>query len=113
VLIEAAAAGLPVVATNLPGITDAVVADGESGFLIPMDDVGAIARAVERLISDPSLSATIGASARVRSRLFGFESYCRSLKDFYLHVMGTKTKRPRASALCGRGSPRRRERTSV
>ncbi len=91
VLVEAAAAGLPVVATNLPGITDAVVTDGESGFLVPLDDVGALARAVERLISDPALRATMGASARARSHLFGFDAYCSRLRDFYLHVMGNKT----------------------
>lgn len=91
VLIEAAAAGLPVVVTNLPGITDTVVVDGETGFLVPPEDVGAIASAVERLISDPSLRATMSASARARSPLFGFESYCSRLKDFYLHVMGNKT----------------------
>jgi teichuronic acid biosynthesis glycosyltransferase TuaC len=90
VLIEAAAAGLPAVATNLPGITDTVVADGESGFLVPPDDVGATTRAIERLISDPSLRATMSASARARSRLFAFDRYCNSLKDFYLQVMETK-----------------------
>ena len=91
VLIEAAAAGLPAVATHLPGITDTVVVDGETGFLVPLDDVGAVARALERLISDPSLRARVSASARARSRQFGFDEYCSRLKDFYLQVMGNRT----------------------
>jgi glycosyltransferase involved in cell wall biosynthesis len=113
VLIEATAAGLPAVATNLPGITDTVVADGETGFLVPIGDVDAMARAVERLISDPSLRATMSTAARVRSRLFGFDEYCRRLKDFYLDVMRTGTQAPGASTLQGGGYPRRWERTSV
>ncbi|UCG42188.1 MAG: glycosyltransferase family 4 protein [candidate division WOR-3 bacterium] len=87
VLIEAAAAGLPAVATNLPGITDAVVVDGETGFLVPLEDVDAVTRAVNRLVSELSLRAQMGAAARVRSRLFNFENYCKRLKDFYLQVM--------------------------
>jgi glycosyltransferase involved in cell wall biosynthesis len=89
VLVEAMAAGLPVVATRLPGCTDNVVVDGETGFLTPLDDAGALTKSVERLISDPSLQARMSSSARVRSRLFGFESYCSRLKDFYLSIMGT------------------------
>ncbi|UCG42189.1 MAG: glycosyltransferase family 4 protein [candidate division WOR-3 bacterium] len=86
VLIEAAAAGLPSVATNLPGITDVVVVDGETGFLVPPENAGAVAKAVERIVSEPSLLARMSSSARSRSRLFNFESYCRRLKDFYLQV---------------------------
>jgi glycosyltransferase involved in cell wall biosynthesis len=92
VLVEAMAAGLPIAATKLPGCTDNVVVDGESGFLTPLDDAGALARSIERLISDPSLLARMSSSARGRSRLFGFESYCRKLKGFYLDVMRAKPK---------------------
>jgi len=88
VLVEAAAAGLPAVATNLPGITDTVVVDGETGFLVPPEDVGAFTQAVERLISDPTLAARMSRSARARSHIFGFESYCSRLKDFYMSIMG-------------------------
>jgi glycosyltransferase involved in cell wall biosynthesis len=91
VLIEAMAAGLPVVATHLPGSTDSQVVDGETGFLVPSDDVSALASAVERLLSEPSLRTSMSRSARIRSRLFSFESYCLKLKDFYLSVMGSQS----------------------
>ncbi|MBN2466216.1 glycosyltransferase family 4 protein [candidate division WOR-3 bacterium] len=91
VLVEAAAAGLPAVVTNLPGITDAVVTDGQNGFLVPPDDAGAVAGAVEQLTSNPSLREKMGAEARTRAQMFEFEPYCHRLKDFYLHVMRTST----------------------
>lgn len=45
VLIEAMAAGVPVVATDVPGIRD-VVADGRTGWLVPVGDVGRLAEAI-------------------------------------------------------------------
>jgi glycosyltransferase involved in cell wall biosynthesis len=87
VLVEAMAAGLPVVATRLPGCTDNLVVDGETGFLTPLDDAGSLTKSVERLISDSSLQARMSSSARVRSHLFGFENYCSRLKDFYMSIM--------------------------
>jgi glycosyltransferase involved in cell wall biosynthesis len=88
VLIEATAAGLPVVATNLPGCTDYVVKDGETGFLVPPEDVDALTQAVERLVSDTALRAKMGQAARAQSKRFGFEDYCRNLKAFYVKVAG-------------------------
>jgi glycosyltransferase involved in cell wall biosynthesis len=88
VLIEAAAAGLPAVVTNLPGITDCAVADGETGLLFPPEDTDALTRAIEQLVSDPALRARMSQAARAHSKRFGFEEYCRQLKAFYLKVAG-------------------------
>jgi glycosyltransferase involved in cell wall biosynthesis len=88
VLIEAAAAGLPAVATNLPGVTDSVVTEGETGFLFPPEDVDALTQATERLVTDPDLRARMGLAARAQSKRFGFEDYCRHLKAFYLKTAG-------------------------
>jgi glycosyltransferase involved in cell wall biosynthesis len=88
VLIDAAAAGLPSVATSLPGSTDYIVKDGESGLLFPPGDVEALASAVDRLVSDASLRARMGEAARARSREFGFEGYVRCLRAFYVDVTG-------------------------
>jgi len=91
VLIEAVTAGLPVVATNLPGCTDYVVADGESGYLFPPENVDALTQAVERLVADPVLRARMGQAARAGSKRFGFGDYCRQLKAFYLSVASIRT----------------------
>ncbi len=88
VLIEATAAGIPVVATSLPGCTDYVVKEGETGFLFPPEDVDALTQAVERLVSDTALRAKMGQTARSHSQRFGFDEYRRQLKAFYLKVAG-------------------------
>jgi glycosyltransferase involved in cell wall biosynthesis len=61
-LIEALAAGTPVVSTDVGGVRD-VVRDGETGLLAPAGDVQAIASALERLASDGGLRAAMAAAA--------------------------------------------------
>ncbi len=65
VALEAAAMGLPVVATSVPGCVDAVH-DGVTGTLVPPRDVGALADALRRYASDPPLRARHGEAARRR-----------------------------------------------
>jgi glycosyltransferase involved in cell wall biosynthesis len=65
VLIEAGLAGLPVVTTDVPGAR-AVVADGTTGLVVPVDDTGMLIDAAERLARDPDLRKSMGASARQR-----------------------------------------------
>jgi glycosyltransferase involved in cell wall biosynthesis len=62
-LIEAMAAGRPVVSTRAGGVED-VVTDGETGLLVPVGDAGAVARAVLHLLEDPHDAARLGAAAR-------------------------------------------------
>lgn len=62
-LLEAQAAGLPVVAGRTGGVP-AVVADGESGLLTPVGDAKAFAAAVRRLLDDPAERARLGAQAQ-------------------------------------------------
>jgi glycosyltransferase involved in cell wall biosynthesis len=65
-VIEAMAAGLPVVATAVGAVPD-LVTDGEEGFLVPVDDSGALADRLARLAADPALRAGLGARARARA----------------------------------------------
>lgn len=58
VLIEAMAAGVPVVATNVPGIRD-VVRNETDGLLVPAGDPVAISRAIGRLMDDPQLRSRL------------------------------------------------------
>lgn len=62
-LIEAQAAGLPLVSTNSGGIPY-VVTDGETGLLVPPDDDAAMADAALRLLDDPALVSRITRAAR-------------------------------------------------
>lgn len=61
-LLEALAAGTPVIATAVGGIPE-VVRDGENGLLVPPHDVAAIAAAIERLVRDTALRASLAAAA--------------------------------------------------
>jgi glycosyltransferase involved in cell wall biosynthesis len=64
-VIEAQAAGVPVVATPVGGVPENVV-PGETGVLIPRGDAGALAAAVNRLLDDPAEAARVAAEARRR-----------------------------------------------
>ena len=63
-IIEAMAASLPVVATNVGGNSEAVK-DGVSGFLVPADDPAALSAAITRLLSDPSQAKAMGAAGKI------------------------------------------------
>ncbi len=65
-LIEAAACGLPLVATDVPGCRE-VVTDGVEGLLVPVRDARALADAIGRLRDDPPLRARLGRNARARA----------------------------------------------
>lgn len=65
-LVEAMAAGLPVVTTATCGMCD-VVRDGENGLLVPMRSPSAIAEAVERLAAEESLRTRLGTQARAEA----------------------------------------------
>ena len=64
-IVEAMAASLPVVATDVGGIPE-VVADGETGLLVPVGDTPALAGAVERLAQDAGLRERMGEAGRAR-----------------------------------------------
>ncbi len=63
VVIEALAAGCPVVATSVGGVPD-VVREGVDGFLVPAGDVEQLAERLARLAGDPALRETMGEAGR-------------------------------------------------
>jgi glycosyltransferase involved in cell wall biosynthesis len=63
VVLEAMAAGVPVVAYRLP-VLEGIIDDGVTGFLVPMRSVAEMADRVDRLIGDPALVQQMGAAAR-------------------------------------------------
>jgi glycosyltransferase involved in cell wall biosynthesis len=65
VVLEAMAAALPLVATPVGAIPDAVQ-DGREGFLVPVRDPKALTAAVGKLVGDPDLRLAMGARARAR-----------------------------------------------
>ena len=65
VLVEAMAAGLPVIASRIPGAEELIV-DGDCGFLIEPNRIDQLAEALKRLAVDPALRERLGAAARER-----------------------------------------------
>jgi glycosyltransferase involved in cell wall biosynthesis len=65
--LEALAAGLPVIATDVGGASEQVI-DGVTGRLVPPRDVPALSRAMVGLAADPSLRATMAMAAREHIR---------------------------------------------
>jgi len=73
VLIEAGLSAVPVVATAVPGV-DAIVADGETGCVVGVDDFEALVDSVAGLLADPGRRRAMGEAARRRcSELFSLE----------------------------------------
>ncbi|HUY85127.1 MAG TPA: glycosyltransferase family 4 protein [Candidatus Dormibacteraeota bacterium] len=63
VLLEASARGLPVVASDMEGIKDAV-SDGKNGVLVPSGDTAAFKREIRRFLDDPGVAKKFGAQSR-------------------------------------------------
>ncbi len=77
---EAMASGLPVVAARAGGIPE-VVADGETGLLVPPNDPAALAEAVARVAADPALRARLGAAGRTRAEEhFSYDRIAREVE---------------------------------
>ncbi len=90
--LEAAAMELPVVASRVHGIPD-VVADGGTGLLVPPGDVGALAEAIGRLVSDAGLRTAMGRAGRafVEQR-YRWEDNVAQMERLYQHALAPFTK---------------------
>ena len=73
VQVEAMAAGLPVVCTELGTGTSYVNQDGITGRVVPPRDPGALTSAISDLLADPALRARMGAAARARATEFDLD----------------------------------------
>jgi glycosyltransferase involved in cell wall biosynthesis len=85
-VLEAMAAGLPVVATDVGDVGRAVV-DGETGSVVPVRDPKALADALEPLLLDAALRRRMGAAGRARATdLFSSEATARSISELYAEL---------------------------
>jgi phosphatidylinositol alpha-mannosyltransferase len=88
VLVEAMAAGKPVVASDIPGYRD-VTRHGVEGLLVPPGDVAAVATAVERLLGDRRLASALGRRGAARARHFAWDSIVDELEEIYADAVGS------------------------
>ncbi len=89
-LLEAASAGVPVVACNVGGVPD-VVDDGHTGLLVPADDGRALSAALARLLRDRAERARLGVAARAHvERRFNVASLVEAHISLYAHVRNAR-----------------------
>jgi len=86
VLVEAMAAGVPVIGTRVGGIPS-VIADGECGLLVEPGDVAGLSGAIGKLLADGPLAARMGAAGRRRALAYGVESMVEKLDGLYRELL--------------------------
>jgi phosphatidylinositol alpha-mannosyltransferase len=88
VLVEAMAAGLPVVASDIAGY-DEVVTNGVEGFLVPPRDPAAMAKAAGSILDDPGVAARFAAAGRARAATFDWQVVGARLEASYRRAVAT------------------------
>ena len=84
-VLEAMAAGRPVITTSIGGIVDLIV-DGESGLLVPPGNDRELAAAMGRVLADGGLRAQLGAGALEKVRAFTASAVAERLEAVYARV---------------------------
>lgn len=85
VLVEAMAAGLPVVASDIPGYHE-VIRKGTDGLLVPPGKPEALAQAAATVLDDRSLAARLAEAGRTRARRYSWEIVTREIEMTYEEV---------------------------
>ncbi|MBN1356870.1 glycosyltransferase [bacterium] len=89
-LLEAMAAGVPVVAFGVGGIPEAI-RDGEDGFLVEPEDMESFGNALKCLIDSPDLRSKMSGSIRQRVRAYSIENMVKSTEELYEELMTRKS----------------------
>jgi len=108
---EAMGCEVPVVASDAGGLPE-VVADGQTGFVVPKGEVGALADAMDRLLGDPALRERMGKAGRVRAlERFDWDRTVEQLDQVYDRVLG-RSRAPAPAELGPSDAPLRILKTS-
>ncbi|MDR7505920.1 MAG: glycosyltransferase family 4 protein [Armatimonadota bacterium] len=91
VVNEAFCCGLPAIVTEACGAAGDLVRDGETGYIVPVGDVDALADRLRRLAADPDLRRALGAAARSRMDEWGPEQNAHAFADACLTLTGRQS----------------------
>ena len=86
ILLEAMAAGRPVIASRIDGYAD-LVEDGVDALLVKPKDVNALAGAILRLLKDESLRDRMGAMGELKAGKYGWKTVAQQVMDFYQSLL--------------------------
>jgi len=89
-VVEALAAGVPVVATRVGGIPE-IIRDGVDGVLCEPESPGELAAAISRVFSDASLRERLARAGPPRAAEFGLERMVQQVRKLYLDVLNERT----------------------
>jgi len=86
VLLEAAAAGLPIVVSSLDTFR-AFIRDGYNGLVAKLGDIDSLAETINRLLSDPALRQEMGENARASVRDYSWEGIAKKTEEIYIKTL--------------------------
>ena len=86
VIVEAMAAGLPVVASRTGGLPD-LVTDGHNGFLVPPGNAVTLGQAIQNLCNNPDLRKRMGEAGRRRAENFSLQRMVHKLDALYARLL--------------------------
>jgi len=89
VLVEAMAAGKPIVASNVGGIPD-MVKDGQNGLLVPVANVKALAKSIDFLLTNPEKRKEMGGKGRKMATQYGSDSMVQKIDQLYQDLLREK-----------------------
>jgi phosphatidylinositol alpha-mannosyltransferase len=103
VLLEAMAAGVPIVASDIEGYRS-VLSHQVEGLLVPPRDPAVLALALKRLLRDPALRAAMGQRGQATAARYTWERVAADVLDFYVDVLARKKANGRVwnAAVCSR-----------
>ena len=93
VLLEAMAAGAPMVASDIPGYKD-VVSHGLEGLLVEPRNSGAIADALCRLLGNPELRASMRRAGQEKAQAYDWPRVAAQVLDYYAEVLERREAEP-------------------
>ncbi|MEP7381747.1 MAG: glycosyltransferase family 4 protein [Gemmatimonadota bacterium] len=93
VLVEAMAAGLPIVASNIPGYRE-VARDGRESVLVTPSNTDALAQGIAHLLDRPALAAQLGANGSQRALDYAWDHIIDELEQLYESLAGVRRREP-------------------
>lgn len=88
-IVEAMAAGLPVITTDAPGCRD-LIRDGEDGLMVPAGDIAALTEAMQRVCAEPALRRDLAIRAHRRAQDFSWDAVVDSYIALYRDVIAAR-----------------------